>query len=83
MMTFINQYSFTLVAGSLIALFAWFVFRKEIGQRQVVSLIALIIGFFIAYWFFNPGETSRGGAERAADAIGSGVPVLLEFQSPY
>ena len=82
-MEFFNQYSFTVVAGTLIILFAYFIFRREIGQRQIISLIALIIGFFLAYSFFNPGESSTGGTERLTDAIGSGVPVLLEFQSPY
>jgi hypothetical protein len=82
-MEFINQYSFTLAAGFLIILFAVFVFRQGVGQRQITSLVALIFGFLIAYWFFSPGESSTGGEARADSAIGSGTPVLLEFQSPY
>ncbi len=82
-MSFVNQFSFTLVAGTLIILFALFIFRQEIGPRQIISLVALILGFFVAYWFFNPGESSPGGSDRLVDAIGSGRPVLLEFQSPY
>lgn len=82
-MSIINQYSFTLVAGTLIVLFAVFVFRTGVGQRQIVALIALILGFLFAYWFFSPGESSTGGITRADGAIGSGKPVLLEFQSPY
>jgi hypothetical protein len=82
-MEFINQYSFTVVAGTLIIVFAFFIFRYEIGQRQVISLVALVIGFFVAYSFFNPGESSTGGASRVADAMGGGKPVLMEFQSPF
>jgi uncharacterized membrane protein len=82
-MEFINQYSFTIVAGIMIILFAAFIFRQGVGQRQITALAALIIGFLVAYSFFNPGESSTGGAERARNAIGSGTPVLLEFQSPY
>ena len=82
-MAFINQYSFTLIAGTLIILFSFFIFRREIGQRQIISLAALILGFLLAYWFFSPGASSAGGSDRAVDVIGAGTPVLLEFQSPY
>lgn len=82
-MGFINQYSFTLIAGTLITLFSVFIFKQGVGQRQITALVALIIGFLVAYWFFNPGGGSTGGAERTQVAIGSGKFVLLEFQSPY
>jgi hypothetical protein len=82
-MEFINQFSFTIVAGILIVIFSAFIFRRGIGQRQVTALVALFIGFLLAYWFFNPGEGSSGGAKRAQATIGAGTPVLLEFQSPY
>lgn len=82
-MELINQYSFTIIAGLMIVLFAAFIFRQGIGQRQLTALIALVLGFLMAYWFFNPGEGSSGGATRAQRAIGAGTPVLLEFQSPY
>ena len=82
-MEFINQYSFTLMAGVVLVLFAAFVFRKGIGQRQVSAMIALLLGFLIAYWLFSPGEGSNAGVDRAERTIGSGTPVLIEFQSPY
>jgi uncharacterized membrane protein len=82
-MEFVNQYSFTMVAGTLIILFSILIFRGGVGQREIIALVALIIGFMVAYWFFNPGESSTGGGERTKAAIGSGKPVLLEFQSPY
>ena len=82
-MEFVNQYSFTLVAGILIIVFSLFIFRQRIAQREITALIALIIGFLVAYWFFNPGESSTGGGERAQASVGSGIPVLIEFQSPY
>jgi hypothetical protein len=82
-MEFVNQYSFTLVAGTLIIIFSYFMFRHGVGQREITALVALIIGFLAAYWFFNPGDSSTGGGERAEAAVGAGIPVLLEFQSPY
>jgi hypothetical protein len=82
-MEFLNQYSFTLIAGTLIILFSIFIFRGGVGQREIIALGALIIGFLVAYWFFSPGESSSGGGERTNAAIGSGIPVLLEFQSPF
>jgi uncharacterized membrane protein len=82
-MEFINQYSFTIIAGILIVIFSALIFRRGIGQTQVTALLALFLGFLLAYWFFNPGEGSSGGAKRAQAAIGAGTPVLLEFQSPY
>jgi hypothetical protein len=82
-MAFINQFSFTILAGITLILFTVVAFRRGIGQPQITALIALVLGFLLAYWFFSPGEGSSGGAQRAQSAIGSGIPVLLEFQSPY
>ena len=79
----INQYSFTLVAGILTVLISIYLFRRGVGQREITALVALIIGFMVAYWFFNPGQSSSGGTQRTKAAIGAGKPVLLEFQSPY
>lgn len=80
---FINQYSFTIVAGTIIVLFSAIIFRKGIAQPQMTALIALVMGFLLAYWFFNPGEGSSAGAQRVQTTIGAGTPVLIEFQSPY
>jgi hypothetical protein len=82
-MQFINQYSFTIVAGVTLILFTAVVFRQGIGLPQMTALVALILGFLLSYWFFNPGESTSGGAQHAQRTIGSGTPVLLEFQSPY
>jgi len=80
---FINQYSFTIVAGIIIILFSAVILRRGIAQPQMTALIALVMGFMLAYWFYNPGEGSSGGAQRLQTTIGSGTPVLIEFQSPY
>ncbi|TFH38139.1 MAG: hypothetical protein E4G99_00355 [Anaerolineales bacterium] len=82
-MQFVNQYSFTILAGLILILFTVVSFRRGVGQRPMTALVALALGFLLAYGFFNPGEGSIGGVQRARTAIGSGTPVLLELQSPY
>ena len=42
-----------------------------------------IFGFVVAIFLFNPGDSTLSDDEMPGELIGSGTPILIEFQSPY
>ena len=65
------------------ALLAIWLFRDGITLNDLLAFGALALGLGIAYFFFNPGESSETDPEVVMEQIGAGTPVLLEFQSPF
>ena len=65
------------------ALLAIWLLRDGVTLNDLLAIGALVIGLGIAYYFFNPGESTHSDSEQVLDEIGAGSPVLLEFQSPY
>ena len=80
---FINQHSFTLGAAFSLALLAIWLFRDGITLNDLLAFGALALGLGIAYFIFNPGESTETDPEAVIEQIGTGTPVLLEFQSPF
>ena len=80
---FINQHSFTIGAAIALILLAVWLFRDGITLNDLLAFGALIVGLWIAYFFFNPGESTQTDPEVVLEGIGGGTPVLLEFQSPF
>jgi len=80
---FLNQHSFTLGAAFASGLLAIWLFRDGVTLNDLLAFGALAIGLGIAYFFFNPGESSETDPEAVIEQIGAGTPVLLEFQSPF
>lgn len=80
---FINQHSYTLGAAVALGLLAIWLFRDGITLNDLLAFGALVAGLGIAYFLFNPGESSEIDPELVLEEIGSSTPVLLEFQSPY
>jgi hypothetical protein len=80
---FLNQHSFTVGAAVALALLAIWLFRDGITLNDLLSFGALAVGLGIAYFLFNPGESSETDPEVVLEEIGAGTAVLLEFQSPY
>ena len=80
---FLNQHSFTLGAAFALGLLAIWLFRDGITLNDLLAFGALALGLGIAYFFFNPGESSETDPEAVIEQIGAGTPVLLEFQSPF
>lgn len=82
-MVFLNQYSFLIVAVlSMIAL-ALYLLRDGMQSNDITALLALLIGFGLAFVLLSPGDSPLEGIEQVRSTIGSGTPVLLEYQSPY
>jgi hypothetical protein len=82
-MVFLNQYSFLVLAAlSMIAL-ALYLLRDGMQSGDLTALLALLIGFGLAFVLLSPGDSSLEQVDQVQSAIGSGTPVLLEYQSPY
>ena len=82
-MQFINQNSFTLMAGVLWLGLAAFLLRDGVTRDDVIALAALAAGLGLAFWFLRPGPSTLEETEQVMARIGAGKPVLLEFQSNY
>jgi uncharacterized membrane protein (DUF373 family) len=80
---YLNQHSYTLGAALALAILALWLFRDGITLNDLLAFGALTLGLGVAYFFFNPGESTDADPEAVIEQIGAGTPVLLEFQSPF
>lgn len=80
----VNQYSALWIAGAFVLLVALILFRQKPKTRDFVAMIVVIIGLVVAWSLLRPRQTPlMDDARTVQSMIGQGVPVLLEFQSPY
>lgn len=82
-MSFINQNSFTIIAVASVGLLTFFLFRREFETRNLFLVGALTLGLVISFLLLQPGPSTSQESEEVFAQIGSGRPVLLEFQSNY
>jgi hypothetical protein len=82
-MSFFNQHSFTIAASIALAVFAVIRFRDGISNNDLLTFGALIAGLILAYLLFKPEKSTFDNVSAYEAEIGSGVPVLLEFESNY
>lgn len=82
-MTFINQYSFLIVAVATILLLGFYLLRKGIEGSSFIAIGALVLGILLAFLLLRPGSSFSQETENVLAQIGSGQPVLLQFQSNY
>ena len=84
-MTFlINQYSFIIISVFLILVAGLFLLRKQPKLKHFLAFGFIVLGFGTAWVVLRPQQTlSMGNASVVTGLIGSGTPVVLEFQSPY
>ena len=82
-MSFINQNSYSIVAVGSVILLAFFLFRKGFDGRNLILVAALILGLVVSFLLLQPGLSTTQDTEEVLTLIGSGQPVLLEFQSNY
>lgn len=82
-MRYINQHSLTLTSLVILALII--IFFSRIGTKWHVYLgVALLSVLLIIAWLFiRPRSIGPTDLSAFHSKIGSGTPVLLEFQSPY
>ena len=79
-----NQYSLILVVLVILAVTGAFLFRKSPRLPEIIAFIVVLLGLVVAWIALRPTQTPlSNAAEEVRTRIGSGKPVLLEFQSPY
>jgi len=78
-----NQHSFLVAAGGALLLVAALLLRDGLRPADLIALGALCLGLALAYALLRPRDSTQTQADDARARIGQGVPVLLEFQSPY
>ncbi len=82
-MKFINQHSFLFFSGLFILTAAFIVLRTGITIPRLLLILGLMLVMAILYLVLNPGGSSSREVGQIQSRIGSGTPVLLEFQSQY
>ena len=84
MSTFINQYSFVILAGLLVAIAGVVLLTRKPRWNDYLAFAVILGGLIGAWIILHPRQTPLMDNSRAVqEMIGAGVPTLLEFQSPY
>lgn len=80
----VDQYSALWIGGAFVLLVALVLFQGRPQARDFVALGVVIAGLVVAWLLLHPRQTPLVGDARTVQSmIGQGVPVLLEFQSPF
>jgi thioredoxin 1 len=80
----VDQYSAVWIGGAFVLLVALVLFQGRPQARDFIALGVVIAGLAAAWLLLHPRQTSLlGDAKKVQSMIGAGVPVLLEFQSPF
>ena len=83
-MQIFNQYSSVWIAAFLVAVAGFILLRRNPRWPQFLGLGMLVLGLGAAWTFLHPRQSSLGyNAAQVQASIGQGMPVLLEFQSPF
>ena len=82
-MRILNQFSFLAAAVFLIGLLAVLANRARAKQAAYLALALVAVAILVAWYFLRPTPSVLANTTEIQAQIGSGVPVLLEFQSPY
>lgn len=79
-----NQYSFVAVAVGLLVVSGMILLTNKPKRNDYFAYAAIVIGIIAAWGTLHPRQTPlMEDALKVQAMIGSGTPVLLEFQSPY
>lgn len=80
----VDQYSALWIGGAFVLLVVLVLFQGRPQARDFIALGVVIAGLVVAWILVHPRQTPLlGDAKTVHSMIGQGVPVLLEFQSPY
>ncbi len=83
-MKIFNQYSAVWVAAFLVVVAGVILLRRSPKWPQFLAFGVLVLGLVAAWVFLHPRQTAQvNTAAQVQASIGQGMPVLLEFQSPY
>jgi len=83
-MSLFNQYSIFWLTAVLAIVAVLLLLRRRSRWFEFVAAGLVVLGLVLAWAMLRPRATAVGLEAAAVQAeIGRGVPVLLEFQSPY
>ncbi len=84
MSLFFGAYSFFWVALALAVVAGIILLTRNPKWNDYVAFAVIVIGLITAWVILHPRQTIlTGDAKEVQAMIGAGLPVLLEFQSPY
>ena len=78
----LNHYSFLILAGFSLAGLHYYTIRRGMQKHDLLAIGALLIGFSIAFWVFQPAQTESPDLINQ-DLESLSQPTLIQFQSPY
>ena len=79
-----NHYSFLWIALGLTIVAGLVLLSNRPRLRDFISFGVIVAGLIVAWLVLHPRQTPLMENAKSVQAmIGSGRPVLLEFQSPY
>ncbi|HEY6073756.1 MAG TPA: hypothetical protein VIV15_10270, partial [Anaerolineales bacterium] len=79
-----NHYSFLWIAVALTIVAGLVLLTHKPQLRDFISFGVIVGGLLLAWLILHPQQTPLMNDAKSVQAmIGSGTPVLLEFQSPY
>jgi len=79
-----NLYSFPFIALGITIIAGLILLTNKPKIRDFIAFGAVIVGLFAAWVILHPVQTPlMDDAKKVQAMIGTGKPVLLEFQSPY
>jgi len=80
----INQYSFVALSAFLVLVAGLILLGNKPKLKDYLAFGIIVIGFVAGWGILHPRQTLlMDEARKVKEMIGAGVPVLLEFQSPY
>lgn len=79
-----NQYSFITIALGFVLVSGFILLTNKPKWNDYLAFGVIVIGLFAAWSILHPRQTPlMDNAKKVQSMIGTGTPVLLEFQSPY
>jgi hypothetical protein len=83
MFEFINQHSLV-IGGVVLLVIVGIVLFRDGAKPGDFAIIGVMLAVMVGGWIvIRPTPTAVSEADKIRARIGQGVPVLLEFQSPF
>lgn len=84
MIFLLRQYSFVLIALSLVITAGFILLTNKPKWNDYLAFGVIVAALITAWVILHPRQTAlMDNAKKVQAMIGAGTPVLLEFQSPY
>ena len=78
------EYSFPALSAAIIAIAGVVLLTRKPKWRDFIAFGVIVAGLLAAWVIMHPRQTPlMDEAKMVQEMIGTGKPVLLEFQSPY